>query len=79
MLLLYGSLIDKWGRKPILLSGLAISIVGALGCIWSDNSDILIVVNAFVTIFEIFFPRKQNVERECDNTRLIKRVLLWVH
>lgn len=42
MQLFYGSLIDKWGRKPILLGGLAISIMGALGCVWSDSIGILI-------------------------------------
>lgn len=42
MQLFYGSLIDKWGRKPILLGGLAISIVGALGCVWSDSIGVLI-------------------------------------
>lgn len=42
MQLFYGSLIDKWGRKPILLGGLAISIVGALGCVWSNSIGVLI-------------------------------------
>lgn len=42
MQLFYGSLIDKWGRKPILLGGLAVSIVGALGCVWSDSIGLLI-------------------------------------
>lgn len=42
MQLCYGSLIDKWGRKPILLSGLTISIIGALICIWANSINILI-------------------------------------
>ncbi|HGN0330497.1 TPA: MFS transporter [Proteus mirabilis] len=42
MQLCYGSLIDKWGRKPILLSGLTISIIGALICIWANSINLLI-------------------------------------
>lgn len=38
----YGSLIDKWGRKPILLCGLTISIIGALGCMGSELISVLI-------------------------------------
>ena len=29
------------GRKPILLSGLAVSI-GCIGCVWSDSINLLI-------------------------------------
>ena len=42
MQLFYGSLIDKWGRKPVLLCGLLISIIGALGCFYSDSISLLI-------------------------------------
>lgn len=42
MQLVYGIFIDKWGRRPILLLGLAISVFGALGCVWSSSIELLI-------------------------------------
>jgi DHA1 family bicyclomycin/chloramphenicol resistance-like MFS transporter len=35
----YGPAADRFGRKPVLLFGLAIFIVGSLLCFWSPNID----------------------------------------
>lgn len=40
--LVYGPLSDHWGRRPILLVGLVIFIVGSIGCIFAPSIDTLI-------------------------------------
>lgn len=42
-LLFWGPLSEKFGRKPILMSGLAIYIVGSLCCALANNVEVLIV------------------------------------
>jgi len=39
----YGPASDRFGRKPVLLFGLAIFIAGSLLCFWSPNIEVLIV------------------------------------
>ncbi len=38
----YGPAADRFGRKPVLLFGLATFIIGSLLCFWSPNIEILI-------------------------------------
>lgn len=38
----YGPAADRFGRKPVLLFGLAIFIIGSLLCLWSPNIEVLI-------------------------------------
>lgn len=40
--LIYGPLIDRFGRKPPLLFGLVLYFISALGCAWAASADILI-------------------------------------
>ncbi|NKB49637.1 MAG: Bcr/CflA family efflux MFS transporter [Alphaproteobacteria bacterium] len=39
----YGPAADRFGRKPVLLFGLALFAFGSLLCIWSPNIEVLIV------------------------------------
>lgn len=49
-LLLWGPLSEKYGRKPILFTGLAIYIAASLGCAFSSNVHQLIVARIFQAI-----------------------------
>jgi DHA1 family bicyclomycin/chloramphenicol resistance-like MFS transporter len=40
--LLYGPIIDRFGRKPPLLFGLVLYLISALGCAWAASADMLI-------------------------------------
>ena len=40
--LLYGPLSDRFGRKPILLTGLGIFTIASLGCAWANSIEALI-------------------------------------
>ncbi|QXZ10189.1 multidrug effflux MFS transporter [Comamonas sp. Y33R10-2] len=40
--LLWGPLSDRWGRRPVLLTGLAGYVIGALGCASAQSMDALI-------------------------------------
>lgn len=39
----YGPASDSFGRKPVLLVGLALSIVGTLGCFWAQTIEVFLV------------------------------------
>ncbi|MES2252728.1 MAG: multidrug effflux MFS transporter [Pseudomonadota bacterium] len=40
--LLYGALSDSYGRRPIMVIGNALMVVGALGCVWSPSIEMLL-------------------------------------
>jgi MFS transporter, DHA1 family, multidrug resistance protein len=40
--LIYGPLSDRYGRRPVLLSGLAIFVAGSVGCVLAPSVDLLI-------------------------------------
>lgn len=42
--LLWGPLSDRYGRKPVLLSGLTIFALGSLGMLWVENAATLLVL-----------------------------------
>ncbi|WP_044171725.1 multidrug effflux MFS transporter [Flectobacillus major] len=42
--LLYGPLLDHFGRKKPLYFGLSLYILASLGCVWANNIDTLIVL-----------------------------------
>lgn len=48
--LVYGPLSDKYGRKPIMLLGILITIVGSLLC-YVANSILLLIIGRFVQAF----------------------------
>jgi DHA1 family bicyclomycin/chloramphenicol resistance-like MFS transporter len=48
--LIWGNLSDKWGRKPCLVGGLAIYLVGCLGCYLSDSITLL-MLSRFIQAF----------------------------
>lgn len=48
--LTYGPLSDKYGRKPIMLLGLCITIVGSIFC-WLANSIEMLIVGRFIQAF----------------------------
>ena len=39
----YGPAADRFGRKPVLLTGLSIFVIGSLLCFWSPNIETLIL------------------------------------
>lgn len=40
--LFYGPLSDRFGRKPVLLAGLGIFVLGSIGALWSQSFDALL-------------------------------------
>ncbi len=48
--LIWGKLSDKWGRKPCLVAGLNIYLIGCLGCYLSDTIFWL-MVSRFIQAF----------------------------
>lgn len=40
--LVWGPASDRWGRRPILLVGIALYVVAALGCIWAPQIEVLV-------------------------------------
>lgn len=48
--LVYGPLSDKYGRKPIMLLGLSITLVGSIFC-WLANSIETLIIGRFVQAF----------------------------
>ncbi|MDB5129185.1 multidrug effflux MFS transporter [Mucilaginibacter sp.] len=72
--LLYGPLLDKYGRKPPLYAGLALYIVASVGCYLSTNIEMLIIMRfiqaigscaagvASITMVRDIFPVKDNAK-----------------
>lgn len=48
--LIYGPLIDRYGRKPPLLVGLALYIVSSVACAFSANLELLIISRLFLAL-----------------------------
>ncbi|MBD0331159.1 MAG: multidrug effflux MFS transporter [Chitinophagaceae bacterium] len=48
--LLYGPLLDRYGRKPPLLAGLAFYALASLACAWSKSVEALIIFRFFQAI-----------------------------
>lgn len=42
--IVYGPLVDRFGRKPILIAGLLIYIAGAFGAVWAPSFDALLAM-----------------------------------
>ncbi|MEB0264057.1 multidrug effflux MFS transporter, partial [Mucilaginibacter sp. 10I4] len=72
--LLYGPLLDKYGRKPPLYFGLALYIVASIGCYFSASIEMLIAMRfiqaiggcaasvASITMVRDIFPVKDNAK-----------------
>lgn len=45
--LVYGILSDRWGRRPLLLGGIFLYLVGTIGCALSTNADMLLLCRFF--------------------------------
>jgi DHA1 family bicyclomycin/chloramphenicol resistance-like MFS transporter len=41
--LFYGALSDSYGRRPIMVIGNALMMIGALGCVWSPSIEVLLI------------------------------------
>ncbi len=48
--LIYGPLIDRYGRKPPLLFGLALYIVASVACAFSSSLELLIISRLFLAL-----------------------------
>ncbi|AVE03350.1 multidrug effflux MFS transporter [Pseudomonas palleroniana] len=46
-LLVSGPLTDRFGRRPVLLSGLFLYVAATAACAWSDNLGVLIIARLF--------------------------------
>lgn len=44
--LVWGPVSDRWGRKPVLILGMGLFALAALGSVWADSVDTLIVWRA---------------------------------
>ncbi|GGH13597.1 multidrug effflux MFS transporter [Mucilaginibacter phyllosphaerae] len=72
--LLYGPLLDKYGRKPPLFAGLAVYIAASVGCYFSTGIEMLIAMRfiqavggcaasvASITMVRDIFPVKDNAK-----------------
>jgi DHA1 family bicyclomycin/chloramphenicol resistance-like MFS transporter len=72
--LLYGPLLDKYGRKPPLYAGLALYIIASVGCYFSDSIEMLIAMRfiqaigscaatvASIAMVRDIFPVKDNAK-----------------
>jgi DHA1 family bicyclomycin/chloramphenicol resistance-like MFS transporter len=72
--LLYGPLLDKYGRKPPLFAGLAVYIAASIGCYFSSSIEMLIAMRflqaiggcaasvASITMVRDIFPVKDNAK-----------------
>jgi DHA1 family bicyclomycin/chloramphenicol resistance-like MFS transporter len=72
--LLYGPLLDKYGRKPPLFAGLAVYIIASIGCYFSASIEMLIAMRflqavggcaasvASITMVRDIFPVKDNAK-----------------
>ena len=40
--LVWGPASDRWGRRPILLAGIALYVLAAIGCVWAPHMEALI-------------------------------------
>ena len=79
----YGPLLDRYGRKPPLYTGLGIFIVASLGCSMANNVYMLIALRflqalggcaaqvASVAMVRDFFPAK-------DCARILSRLFLFI-
>jgi DHA1 family bicyclomycin/chloramphenicol resistance-like MFS transporter len=45
--LIYGPLLDRYGRKPPLYAGLALFVLTSVGCVFAPNIDVLIWLRLF--------------------------------
>lgn len=50
MQIVYGPLVDRSGRRPILLMGLAVYIAASLGCFFANNIETLLVFRALQAV-----------------------------
>lgn len=41
---IYGTLSDRWGRRPLLIAGLILFAFGGIACLWAPNLDWLLAV-----------------------------------
>lgn len=72
--LLYGPLLDRYGRKPPLFAGLAVYIIASIGCYFSSSIEMLIGMRflqaiggcaasvASITMVRDIFPVKDNAK-----------------
>ncbi len=72
--ILYGPLLDRFGRKPPLYAGLSVFILASIGCTIAPNSEALIAVRFFqalggsvawvaaVAMVRDFFPVKESAK-----------------
>lgn len=81
--LLYGPLLDRFGRKSPLLGGLGVFILTSVGCAWAADVNQLIAIRFFqalggsaagvasLAMVRDFFPAK-------DGARILSRLILFI-
>ncbi len=78
-MLLWGPFTDKYGRKPILYTGLALYLAGCLICIFSISITMLIIGRVLQAIGSGAIQAvSMAIVKDCFQGEQMERVLVWI-